>query len=338
MFSRADWDLRPERMHEGARFAFLAPVLGQLGIERHSASAWAAAGSGALELVGGPQDAEVVALPAHYDVVPEAAVREAAATAERAGCTLLLFGHTDHYRPPAAVAPRTLLFHSDLRRSKAKPYERSHPTPLVYEMEPAHVLEGHTWEPHPFEPRPKVFWRGAGHLGGLPPHKQLGFRAMRNWRLIRLRTARALVTAAEVRFDSAFSGGWWQLGPEERLASRRAFLQDALASPYGLVVRGSGNYSFRLYELMALGRIPLVVDTDSVLPWPERIPWEEISVRVPYRSVRRIGPLLHAFHRRFAADPAAFAALQERIRSLWTAHLSEVGFYRTVCEQLRAEL
>ena len=34
-----------------------------------------------------------------------------------------------------------------------------------------------------------------------------------------------------------------------------------LASPYILCVRGAGNYSARFYEALALGRIPVLVNT-----------------------------------------------------------------------------
>ena len=36
---------------------------------------------------------------------------------------------------------------------------------------------------------------------------------------------------------------------------------------YGLCVRGFGNFSFRLGETLMMGRIPILIDTECILPF-----------------------------------------------------------------------
>lgn len=45
--------------------------------------------------------------------------------------------------------------------------------------------------------------------------------------------------------------------------------------------RGCGNFSIRFYQALSGGRIPVIVDTDIVLPFDFEIPWNEIAVLSP---------------------------------------------------------
>lgn len=52
---------------------------------------------------------------------------------------------------------------------------------------------------------------------------------------------------------------------------------------YIICTRGTENYSFRLYETLNFGRIPVIVDTNMVLP--KEIDWERLSIIVPYKKL-----------------------------------------------------
>ena len=59
----------------------------------------------------------------------------------------------------------------------------------------------------------------------------------------------------------------------------RPYLQNIMDTQFTLCGRGTGNFSARFYHVLAMGRIPIVVDTDMVFPLEDRIPWENIIVR-----------------------------------------------------------
>jgi len=54
-------------------------------------------------------------------------------------------------------------------------------------------------------------------------------------------------------------------------------------STYVLCPRGIENYSFRLYEALRMGRVPVIIDTHMVLP--EGIDWAKVALIVPYRDL-----------------------------------------------------
>ena len=111
---------------------------------------------------------------------------------------------------------------------------------------------------------------------------------------------------------------------------RRDYLQNALDSDYLLVCRGSGNCFTRLYEAMCLGRIPVFIDTDCVLPWEDQIDWRASCVFLVESELPQIGAKLRSFHDSVSAED--FQAMQVRNRELWLKYLSPRGFFSTLAE------
>lgn len=67
-----------------------------------------------------------------------------------------------------------------------------------------------------------------------------------------------------------------------------------MGSDYVLCARG-GDFSYRLYETLSYGRIPVFVDTDCVLPYDSEIKWKDYCVWVDEKEVNRIGERSRSF-------------------------------------------
>ena len=72
-------------------------------------------------------------------------------------------------------------------------------------------------------------------------------------------------------------------GSEQEL---NEFISHLERNTYIVCPRGTENYSYRIYETLGRGRIPVIIDTDMVLP--KEINWDYLSVRVPYGSLTEI--------------------------------------------------
>lgn len=107
--------------------------------------------------------------------------------------------------------------------------------------------------------------------------------------------------------------------------SRTEYVENMLESDYVLCVRGKGNYSYRLYETLSCGRIPLLVDTGGGLPFSEWIDWRRYCVWVEADDLPRIGERVRAFHA--GLTPESFRDLQAACRQLWLDWLSPQGFF-----------
>lgn len=75
----------------------------------------------------------------------------------------------------------------------------------------------------------------------------------------------------------------------------REFQENLSRNQFTVASRGAGNFSMRFYQSLAAGRIPVLVDTDMVLPFADRIPWRKLIVFEPDEEacVRRV-EALHA--------------------------------------------
>lgn len=60
----------------------------------------------------------------------------------------------------------------------------------------------------------------------------------------------------------------------------REFNENMASSEFNLCARGGGNFSMRLYQTLSAGRIPIIVQSETDLPWEDRIDWNQIAVVV----------------------------------------------------------
>lgn len=58
----------------------------------------------------------------------------------------------------------------------------------------------------------------------------------------------------------------------------KEFYNNMEESHFIICNRGSGNFTMRFYQALSAGRIPVLVDTDMLLPFNDRIPWKEYII------------------------------------------------------------
>ena len=149
-------------------------------------------------------------------------------------------------------------------------------------------------------------------------------------RELRRRAIKALIRSPLVdcdfeMFDSFFVGDN-NFGKDEKEKRRRLFVANMHNSNYALVVRGTGNYSYRHYEAMSLGRIPLFVDSDCLLPLRDMIEWSEVMCIVPACDVLKSPSSLQHFDK-------SLENYEERsaiVRSTWERYLTPHGFFKAI--------
>ena len=122
--------------------------------------------------------------------------------------------------------------------------------------------------------------------------------------------------------------GTGSTAPADRERIRREYVHNLVESDYTLCVRGYGNFSVRFYETMSVGRIPVLIDTDCVLPYDFLHDYRELCVIVPEHDLSRAAEYVRAFHDRL--DDVSFRRLQRRVRDFWEQNLSPPGFFRNL--------
>lgn len=122
---------------------------------------------------------------------------------------------------------------------------------------------------------------------------------------------------------SSYSGHRHTIGLDP-LRARREFIENMEGSDFVLCVKGDGNFSYRFYETLSMGRIPLLLDTHCCLPLEGIVDYGACVCRVPLPELRQIGA--HARRWYDACSPDEFVEKQRKARAAFTDALSTPRF------------
>lgn len=122
-----------------------------------------------------------------------------------------------------------------------------------------------------------------------------------------------------------YRAGYWKSDKDPFHPTRVEFIDNILHSDYTVCMRGGGNFSVRFYETLCLGRIPVFVDTDCVLPFDESMDYRKYCVWVKQDEIPLISEKILDFHS--SLHKSSFRELQEACRNLWLERLSMNGYY-----------
>lgn len=115
---------------------------------------------------------------------------------------------------------------------------------------------------------------------------------------------------------------------EQRKKSSLEFYNNILESDYVLCVRGAGNFSVRLYETLAMGRIPVYVNTDGLLPLREKINWKKHMVWIEKHEISKIAEKIIAFNQNLNQEK--LNAIFKSNRLLWENNLQTGTFFKKI--------
>ena len=280
-------------------------------------------GSRLFELV--PLDqADIAVFPCEWRQVLAADIERFRDTANRCGKRTAIFVGSDrHVELPDDSAT---VFQTSLYRSSQQKNEFAQPA-WSEDFVSAH-LGGHL-ETRKKNPKPKVGfcglapsgWGMVQRLRAHPSHTSVRARALRYLRLYE--GVDTNFVQRERFLGGAMTRGRLNLATMRRV--RREYLNNLVQSDYVVCTRGAGNFSYRLYETLSCGRIPVFVNTDCVLPYDFLVDWRAHCVWVEQDELPQIGEKIVQFHEQLTE--AEFVELQQRCRRLWEHYISPEGFF-----------
>lgn len=145
---------------------------------------------------------------------------------------------------------------------------------------------------------------------------------------LRSRVLRSLSKSRAVKTDFVIRQEYTATKPngsgvdgDERVSE---FFANIYRTDYTLCMRGYGNWSYRFYQTLACGRIPVFVDTECVLPANDSIDWRKHCVWVSRAEVDRIPEIVADFHS--GLSPADFLEMQKECRRVWEERSTLPGF------------
>lgn len=117
---------------------------------------------------------------------------------------------------------------------------------------------------------------------------------------------------------------------------QKEFVDNVLNNDYGLDVRGDANASTRLFEMLSLGRIPVIVDTERNFPFSDKIDYSSFALIVDFRDIKKLPEKIAEFHKNIS--PEHFEQMQRNARDAYVHYFRIDALTRMIVEELRAKL
>ena len=103
------------------------------------------------------------------------------------------------------------------------------------------------------------------------------------------------------------------------------FIENLKSNVFSLAIRGGGNWSLRFFEIMAYGRIPVLLDTDCVLPFENLIDWNDVIIMSS--NVNQLCSKMIEWH---SKGSDFIFEKQNQCRRIWEEYLSLEGFGKNI--------
>jgi hypothetical protein len=274
----------------------------------------------------GIEQADLIVYPHPAEQGPE--VLAVSEDARRRGLPCYFFNWGDEDKP--VNVPYGIVYRHSIFSDKRFPCEKAWPAWT------ADMLESSRFAPREKSDRPSVGFCG---FVGNPISRRL-YRLMgRDRKAIGLELRARLLNRLgrsdrlETRFIYrqsywAGSAGRFHRSTTAQFSARQQFVENLIGCDYAVSIRGAGNFSYRFYEVLSAGRIPLFVNTKCVLPLEDEIDWRQHCVWVEESEMDRAGEILADSHANLT--PERFIQMQQSNRRLWEESLTPLGFYRRV--------
>ncbi len=128
----------------------------------------------------------------------------------------------------------------------------------------------------------------------------------------------------------SYSGNEKTIELDPRIA-RQEYIDNILGCDFTLCIKGDGNFSTRFFETLSLGRIPLLVDTECVLPLEEVIDYSQIILRVNWKDLSKLDSIVADFYAKVTPDQ--FSEMQKKARETFEKYLRLDAYFKTISKK-----
>jgi hypothetical protein len=147
------------------------------------------------------------------------------------------------------------------------------------------------------------------------------YNAKRKGVFFRIEAIRVLEESSKVKTlfvkRTAYSGNV-ATAEKNQMQLQKEFVDNLMSSDYGLDIRGDANASTRLFEMLSLGCIPLIIDTERPFPCSDVVDYSKFSVIVDFRDIQRLPEIISTFHQNISEEE--FMDMQREARSAYENH------------------
>jgi hypothetical protein len=102
------------------------------------------------------------------------------------------------------------------------------------------------------------------------------------------------------------------------------FNENLKSNLFNFSSRGAGNFSYRFYEILSMGRIPILLNTDCVLPFEEFFDYSKNCLIINITEINKISEIICQYYQEKTKED--LLTLQLLNRKFYEDTLSPIGF------------
>lgn len=118
---------------------------------------------------------------------------------------------------------------------------------------------------------------------------------------------------------------WSNTVPQQNLIK---FIDVTSSSKFSLCPRGYGPTSFRMYEILQLGSVPVYVSNDHYLPWCDDLTWSDFCVIISESEIDKIDEILKSI------DDDKYAVMLSKGKEVYQEYFTLDGMVNNIIKRL----
>jgi len=122
------------------------------------------------------------------------------------------------------------------------------------------------------------------------------------------------------------AGNWSTTVPMDNF---KKFLDITCSSKFGLAPRGYGKSSFRMYEILQLGTVPVYISDIHYLPWTDELDWNDFCVPVNEDEIGDIDAILKSI------NDVEYNKLLENGRKVYEEYFTLEGMFKNIVKRIK---
>ena len=117
----------------------------------------------------------------------------------------------------------------------------------------------------------------------------------------------------------------WFYNESELKKMRDEYTNNFYTNNFSIAIRGVGNFSYRLCEIMHFGRIPIIITTNNILPLEKFINWNKCGIICDESELIDLNKKINDF-----VKTNDIYTVQLNNRTIWDEWLSPLGFTKNL--------
>ena len=149
---------------------------------------------------------------------------------------------------------------------------------------------------------------------------------------IRSQVLSILDSSNKINTDFVIRNSFWAHYEMTKDEARIGYMKNMIDNSFIMCMRGAGNFSYRLYETMMMGRIPIIIDSDQVFPFEKTIDYSEFSIKIHTDNISNIENTL--LDKISSLSDNDIIKMQNKSREIWVEYLSPLGWIKNFQKEL----